>query len=313
MDGVHIVDEGLHRLVYASHRLVHGVLLGTLAACQSVKGLLDIVNQRFLVHVAVVFAVELLQCLQFLDIAHADVGCQVEVEGRDSLSAVHLVLGTLHRDTGQHRCRLDTAGRARGSVSGDEAALKDMIQGVLHTGERLRGVVVLVVDVQIVMGNGVAGILREQVVVDEGLCGLRGELHHHACRRVGVHVSILAGDIVVLDVDDIEEHLARLGFSGHTALVAVGDVFLGHVLAARLHQLQLHEVLDFLHRHPLLATLGDAVGYLIEQSLVLTLVGMEHGLTDGGHHFLFVESHNAPVALHYCLNHIECYFGFIGL
>ena len=116
---------------------------------------------------------------------------------------------------------------------------------------------------QVVMGYGVAALLGEQVVVDEGFGGLRGELHHHARRGVGVHIGILAGDVVVLDVHDVEEHLTGLRLTGHTALVAVGDVLLGHVLAARLHQLQLYEVLNLLHRHPLFATLGDAVGYLV--------------------------------------------------
>ena len=112
VDGVHIVDEGLHRLVYAAHGLVDGVLAGALAACQSVEGFLDVVHQRFLIHVAVVLAVEFLQGLQLLDIAHADVGSEVEVEGGDGLSAVHLVLGALHGDTGQHRGRLDAPGGA---------------------------------------------------------------------------------------------------------------------------------------------------------------------------------------------------------
>ena len=44
MDGVHIVDKGLHRLVYATDRLVDGMLLGTFLTLQSVQRLLDIVG-----------------------------------------------------------------------------------------------------------------------------------------------------------------------------------------------------------------------------------------------------------------------------
>ena len=51
MDGVHIVNESLHRLMHATHRLVHGMLLGTFATHQSVQRFLDIVHQRLLVEV----------------------------------------------------------------------------------------------------------------------------------------------------------------------------------------------------------------------------------------------------------------------
>ena len=46
------------------------------------------------------------------------------------------------------------------------------------------------------------------------------------------------------------------------------------------------------------------VCYLIEQSLILALIGVEHGLADGSHDFLLIESYDAPVALNYSLYHI---------
>ena len=36
VDGVHVMDEGLHRLMHAAHRFVHGMLQHTVVACQSV-------------------------------------------------------------------------------------------------------------------------------------------------------------------------------------------------------------------------------------------------------------------------------------
>ena len=157
---------------------------------------------------------------------------------------------------------------------------------------------------QIVVLHGITALLRQQIVVDEGLRGLRGKLHHHACRGVGIHVRILTRHIGMLHVYDVEEHLAGLGLSGHRTLMTVGDILLSHILAARLHQFHLHSVLNLLHGHLALATLGNMVGNLIQQTLVFTLVSMKHGLSDGCHNLLFIKAHNAAVSLYYCLNHI---------
>ena len=157
---------------------------------------------------------------------------------------------------------------------------------------------------QIVMCHSVTTLFRQQVVIDERLRGLRCKLHHHACRGVGIHIGILAGDIIILDVHDVEEHVARLGLTSHRTLMAVGDVALSHVLAARLHQLHLNGILNLLDGHLTLAFLGDMIGNLVQQALVFSLVGMEHGLADGSHNLLLVEANDASVAFYNCLNHI---------
>ena len=90
------MDEGLHCLVYTTHGLVDSMLLGTFLARQSVKGLLDIIHQGLVVEVLVTLTIQVFQGFQLLDIAHADVGCQIEVEGWDGLSTVHLVLAAFH-------------------------------------------------------------------------------------------------------------------------------------------------------------------------------------------------------------------------
>ena len=133
---------------------------------------------------------------------------------------------------------------------------------MLDAGEGLRGIVVLVVDVDIVLGNGFADRIREEALVHIALRGLGRELHHHARRRVGVHVGVLTGDVVHLCVDDGLEDLVGLRLAGEVALVAVTDVLLRHFLAGAVHQLVLHHVLDLLHGHLLLLELGDGMGDL---------------------------------------------------
>ena len=89
-------------------------------------------------------------------------------------------------------------------------------------------------------------------------------------------------------------------------MVTVGNILLRHVLAARLHQFQLYHVLNLLHRHLAVAALGNVVRYLVQQAFVLALVRVHHGLADGGHNLLLVESNDASVSLYNSLNHILC-------
>ncbi len=116
---------------------------------------------------------------------------------------MHLVLAALHRDTRQHARRLDALGRPRSSVTGHETARQDIVQRMLHARQRLRGIVILVVNVQVVMLYGVAALRRQQIVVHEGLGALRSKFHHHARWCVGVHVRILTRHVVALDVHDV--------------------------------------------------------------------------------------------------------------
>ena len=158
-------------------------------------------------------------------------------------------------------------------------------------------------NVDVVVLHGVAHLLAQQVVVHERLGALRGKLHHHAGRGVGVHVGILARDLVFLDVHNLHEHVARFGFACDGPLVAVGDVLLGHVLACAFHQLHLHGVLNVLHRHLGFALGGNVVSDAHDEVLVLALVGVEHGFADGCLDFLVVEANDATVSFNYRLYH----------
>ena len=309
VDGVHVVDERFHGLMYAADSLVDGMLDDAFFAFEAFEGLVDIIIECSFVEVAVVGREELLEFLYLFDEGEADVGGEVEVECGYGLSAVHLVLCSLHADAGKHAGRLDALGGSALAVASHITAFEDVVEGMLHACQRLGGVVVLVVDVEVVVLDGFADVVAQEVVVDEGLGGFRGELHHHARRRVGIHISVFARDVVALDVDDFEEHLARLGLACDGALVAVLDVYLGHVLAGALHELQFNEVLYFFHGHLCLSTHADAVGYLMNEVLVFAFFSPKHGFTDGSNNLLFVEAYDASVALDYCLYHN--YWGYV--
>ena len=120
-------------------------------------------------------------------------------------------------------------------MTGGESVCQDTVQGMLHTGQALGGVIVFVMDVQIVLADSIQYFLAQKIVVDERFGGFAGKLHHHACRCVGIHIGVFAGDIIRLDIDDFQKHIACFGFAGNAALVAVGDVFLGDIFAAALH------------------------------------------------------------------------------
>ena len=164
-------------------------------------------------------------------------------------------------------------------------------------------------DVQIVVLHSVTCIFAQQIVIHKGFCGLAGELHHHSCGRVGVHVGVLTRHVVVLDVDYLQEDVGGLCLTRYAACVAVLDIGFRHILSRTLHQFVLHHVLDSLHGHLRLSLHGYSVGYLAYQSLVLTLFGGEHSLTDSSSYLLFVESNDASISLLNGLYHCRYYCG----
>ena len=178
-------------------------------------------------------------------------------------AAVHLVLHRLHGDAGEDGRRLDALRRAGLAVAGLEAELQDLVQRVLDAGQGLRGIVVLVVDVDIVVGDRLADRVGEQDFVHVALRGLGGELHHHAGRSIGVHVGVLAGDV----------------------------------------QLVFDDVLDFLHGHLLLLEGGDRVGDLGGEDDVFARLCHIHRLQDGCNNLLVVELDVSSVAFEYTFHH----------
>src|SRR3712207_191091 len=134
-------------------------------------------------------------------------------------------------------------------MAGREAFVQDAVQRVLTTSERLGGIIVFIVDMYVVMFHGVAHVFRQKIVVNERFGRFRGKLHHHAGRRVGIHVGILTSDVVGLNVHNIQEHVTRLSLAGNGTLVAILDISLGHILSRTAHQLYFHSVLNSLDSH----------------------------------------------------------------
>ena len=153
-------------------------------------------------------------------------------------------------------------------------------------------------------------LLAQEEVINERLCRLAGKLHHHTSRSIGVHVRVLAGNIVRLDIDNLLEDVTCLRLARDTALVTVSDVLLCNILAATLHELKLHHVLNSLHSHLRISAERNVVGNLTDERHILTLVGVKHGLTDSRNNFLFIKADNTPVALYNSLNHIYWIFCF---
>ena len=304
VDGVHVVDKCLHRLVHTTHRPVDGMVHDAVVTLQEIQFALDIVVDSHVIEAAVVLPHERLQVLHLLDIGTAYVGGQVEVKSGYRLTAVHLVLGGLHRDAGDDTGRLDALGGARLAVASHVALLEHLVQRVLHAGETLGGIIVLVVDMQVIAAHGFTCFLAQQVVVDEGLGGLAGKLHHHAGRRVGIHVGILAGNVVILGIDDFQEQVARFGFAGNATFLTIVDIAAGHLLAGALHQFQLHLVLNVLDTHLGTATMANAVSNALDERFVLACLGGEHRLADCSLDFFLIVANDAAITFKNSLDHI---------
>ncbi len=174
---------------------------------------------------------------------------------------------------------------------------------MLHAGEALGGVVVFIVNVDIVVAHGVASFFGEEVVVDEGFCGLARKFHHHAGRRVGIHIGVFACYVGVFCLDDFSEDVGSLGTSCNAALVAVGDVALGNLFSRAVHEFDFDHILNFFYGHTLRAEGAYAVCYTLNQTFVLAEVGGKHCLAYCGFYFFFIIADDASVALDYCVYH----------
>ena len=120
-------------------------------------------------------------------------------------------------------------------------------------------------NMQVVVFHRIFDLFAQQVVVDKRFGRFAGEFHHHAGRGICIHIGIFTGDVVGFDVDDLQKHIARLGFAGNTALVAVSNVFLRYVLAAAVHQFQFDGVLDGFDGHLSVAFERNMIGDLANQ------------------------------------------------
>ncbi len=160
----------------------------------------------------------------------------------------------------------------------------------------------------ITMLHCITGLVGQQIVVDKRLGGLTREFHHHSRRRVGVHIRILTGDVIVLSLDYFEENITRLCLACYAALVSIRDIFLSHFLAGAFHKLKLHTVLNVLDCHLIATCHTYAVGDLLDKRFILAKLCVEHSLAYGGLDLFFIVANDTSVALKYSLYH---FFGVL--
>ena len=289
--------------MHTTHCLVDGMLQDAFIALQEIQITLNIVIHLHVIQPAIVLSHEGLEVFHFLDKGATDIGCQIEVKSGDSLTAMHLVLGCFHRDAGDDASSLDALGRTRLTMACHIALLQHFVQRMLHASETLGGIIVLIMNMQIVATDSLTRLFAQEVIIDKGLSGLTGKLHHHARRGVCIHVGVLTRDIVVLGIDDFQEQVARLGLTRHTAFLTIVNVAARHLLAGALHQFQLHLVLNVLHTHLATTTLADTVSDALNESFVFAGFGGKHCLADCRFYLFLVIADNTAITLQYCLNH----------
>ena len=92
VDGVHVVDECLHSLMNTAYGAVHSLLLDALITSEVAKILLEVIGEFSIHQMTQVLALIALQVADLLLVGEANVRCKIEIEGGDSLTAVHFVL-----------------------------------------------------------------------------------------------------------------------------------------------------------------------------------------------------------------------------
>ncbi len=292
--------------MHSSYSLVDCMLQIAFIPLQTVKRFFNIIFKLCLLQVGEILIDELLEIVYLLNETCPYVRGKIEIESRDSLSAVHLILSRLERYAGYHACRLDSLCRARFAMTCHKPVLQDTVERVLHASEALCWVIILVVDMDIVVFYRILYSVGKKVVVNERFGSFGSELHHHTGRRIRVHIGILAGYVVVLRFDYFQEHVAGLCLSGNRTLVAVCDIFLGYILTCGFHQFEFHGILNLLHSHAMRTVHSDTVGYLLNETFVLATFGGDHGLSYGRLDFVFIISDNPTVAF---LNNLYHNFG----
>lgn len=155
-----------------------------------------------------------------------------EVEGRNRLAAVLLVLVCLENYRRERRVALYGLRGAYAAVFGVESAPENVFQVVLYAGRGLGGVVVEVVDVDVSVAVGARVLYAYEVFEGVVLRHFRSERHHLSGGSVRRHVGVAEVDVVFLYGRSIpsrtvfiEVRLSPLGIPP----LAVENVFLGNV------------------------------------------------------------------------------------
>ena len=185
-----------------------------------------------------------------------------------------------------------------------ESLFKDFVQRMLETGETLCRIVIFVVNVNITVINRIPDVFRQQTLIHIRLGGLGSELHHHSCRCVGVHIRVLASNVVCLRVNYLLKNLAGLSLAGKVALITIGYILLGHLLAGTLHQFQLYTVLNLLDAHIFLFLLGNGICNLCRKNDIFSGVSYVHRFENSGYNLLIIEIDGPSVPFDNVFDHI---------
>ena len=250
---------------------------------------------------ALLFTCVKAQQLHFLvdrlaDLLTADLDKGSQMGEADGLAAV-LVGGHLGNDLGGNvagggeRMRLLDEG-----AGNDGAVLEHVLQihqiAVVH----VLGIVVRIVEVDDAGLVGGDHFLGQQ----DALGDVLGHLARHVVTLDGVDGGVLVGvlllDFLVVALDEAEDAvIGGVGLTQQAAGVAVGDVFLGHLVVAVGHDTLFHQVLDLLDggaaAHLVagdLDALGDALDLQGGHAVLFFRAGI--GLGDGGIYLFSVKN-----------------------
>ena len=221
MDGIHVMDECLHSLMHSSYGTVHSLLTHAVDASLVAKRFNQIVLDLLCVEFRILLSFILLKATELLQIGHVDVWCEIEVESRNCLSTMHLILSSLERNTRLNTGSFYTLSRTALGMSSLQTMLKDGIKRVLYACKRLGWIVVLVMNMYISAFHSSLNLFIKQIVINEWLGAFAGKLHHHSGRSVGIHIGILARDIIILRANDTLKNLASLGLTRYASCIAV--------------------------------------------------------------------------------------------
>ena len=163
--------------------------------------------------------------------------CHEEVESRNRLSAMLLILVGLKDDGSQRSIALDALRGADATVLCAETAFKEVIHIILDAGCRLCRIIIQVVDVNVSQLVCFGKTFRQQVFIGIIFSYFGSERHHLSGRRVTAHVGVAQVHVVLVDGDDAVHYVLHLGFLVPLRVppFAVDDVLLGH-FGAYLHQ-----------------------------------------------------------------------------
>ena len=172
MDGIHVVDECFHGLVYTVHGAVDGMLFHALVALHEKQVFGEIVIDRCIIEMLQVGSGEVFNVLHFLYITFAYIRSEIEVECRDGLSSMHFVLYGLHGDACHDGSGFDAFGRARLAMSCHEAIVQNLVERMLDASKRFGRIIILVVDVEVIVLYRPKRFFGQKIVVYEGFGGL---------------------------------------------------------------------------------------------------------------------------------------------